>query len=122
MDISKFSETYIMNSIKRRFSDGCINFHTDRNSEEFLENLSLYDENLLQEYLETGNLSTETISRSISERNIFPVFSVQRLSWTALMNSLIFWKNIPVKKYTAVISAQEFLKYQKMNRETVLRI
>ena len=26
MDISKFSETYIMNSIKRRFSDGCINF------------------------------------------------------------------------------------------------
>lgn len=74
MDISKFSETYIMNSIKRRFSDGCINFHTDRNSEEFLENLSLYDENLLQEYLETGNLSTETISRSISERNIFPCF------------------------------------------------
>ena len=45
-----------------------------RNSEEFLENLSLYDENLLQEYLETGNLSTETISRSISERNIFPCF------------------------------------------------
>ena len=28
----------------------------------------------MQEYLETGNLSTETISRSISERNIFPCF------------------------------------------------
>lgn len=112
-----------MNSIKRRFSDGCINFHTDRNSEEFLENLSLYDENLLQEYLETGNLSTETISRSISERNIFPCFFSSALKLgRPLMNSLIFWKNIPVKKHTAVISAQEFLKYQKMNRETVLRI
>lgn len=74
MDISNISESDIMNNIKHRLNENCINFKTDRNSEEFMENLSLYDEDIMQEFLEADNLNTENINRAISERNIFPCY------------------------------------------------
>lgn len=74
MDISQASQSDLMHNIKHKLDDSCINFSTDRSSKEFMENISLYDENLMHEFLETEQLNEKTISNSIYARNIFPCF------------------------------------------------
>ena len=61
----------LMENIKDKLSDSCIDFGGDRN-EEFYESLAMCEEALLDQYLETGEVAEEEIPRLITERKAFP--------------------------------------------------
>ncbi len=70
-DLNGVKRDDVMYSLKKRLGDGCINFyHHDK--DEFEEELSLCDEKLMEEYLENGKLSDDTIKNCIAQRKIFP--------------------------------------------------
>lgn len=125
MDISQASQSDLMHDIKHSLDDSCINFNTDRNSEEFMENLSLYDENLMQEFLETEQLNEKTISNSIFARNIFPCFFGSALKMDGIDDFIqILQKYTLEKKYGNNFGARIFKisEDEQGNRLTHLKI
>ncbi len=60
----------IINDLKSRLSENCMDFSLERNHE-FMENLSMCDEDIMNEFLK-GNVSENTIRNAIKERNVFP--------------------------------------------------
>lgn len=64
----------VMNDLKHRFSDGCIDFGADMSDEKFMESIAVCDETIMNCFLENGTVKTEDIRNAISKRNIFPCF------------------------------------------------
>lgn len=109
MDLSQASQSELMHNIKQNLDDRCINFSTDRSSEEFMENISLYDENLMQEFLETEQLNEKNISNSIYTRNIFPCFFGSALKMDGIDDFInILQKYTLEKKYGNNFGAKIF--------------
>lgn len=52
--------------------EGCVSFDTQK--DELYENLAMYDEEAMEEYLESETLKKETIGRLIAERKVFPCY------------------------------------------------
>lgn len=73
MDQAGTNKEKVLEEIKRMLDDGCIDFG-DTNSEEFFENMAMCDEALLEQYMETGNITIEEIRDMILKRKIFPCF------------------------------------------------
>ena len=71
MDQNGTDRDALMAEMKRRLDESCILFDE---SEEFLENVSVCDENALEEYLEQGRPGDDTIRRMIGERRVFPCY------------------------------------------------
>ncbi|MGN0613774.1 MAG: GTP-binding protein, partial [Porcipelethomonas sp.] len=70
-DLPGVSRENIMYTLKKRFGDGCIDF-SQAGTEEFVQEASLCDEELMNEYLESETVSDETLKKGIIRRNIFP--------------------------------------------------
>lgn len=64
----------VMDELKYRFGDGCVNFSADRTSEDFLDALSMCDENIMNTFLENGSVKTEDVRNAIVQREVFPCF------------------------------------------------
>ena len=73
MDQPGTDKEELMENIKDRLSDNCIDFSGSRD-EEFYESLAMCEEELLEQYLETGEVAEEEIPRLIAERKVFPVY------------------------------------------------
>lgn len=63
----------LMSELLKNFGSGCIDF-TDVDKEEYREQIAVCDEQLLEEYLEGGEITTEKISSLIKQRKVFPCF------------------------------------------------
>ncbi len=63
----------LMANIHDRLSDNCIDF-TAAECDEFYESLAMCEEELLEQYLESGTVAEADIVRLIAERKAFPVF------------------------------------------------
>lgn len=61
-----------MQEIKERLDENCINFCEDR--EKWLENLALCDEEILEQYMEQGDIRGEDIALLVSARKVFPCY------------------------------------------------
>lgn len=68
MDMEAASLEDVLADLKAQLSDRCVLF-SDK------ESMSMEDETAMEEFLETEDLSKETISRLVVERKAFPVFS-----------------------------------------------
>ena len=64
----------VMNELRYRFGDGCIDFGADRTSDEFMDSLAMCDEVIMNGFLENGSIKTADIRNAIAKRNIFPCF------------------------------------------------
>ncbi len=64
----------VMSELKYRFGDGCIDFSAGRKDDDFLDALSMCDENIMNTFLESGNVKTEDIRNAIVQRGVFPCF------------------------------------------------
>lgn len=69
MDLDGADKEYVLNQLKKKLSDNCIDFCCEKNK--LLENTALCSEDLLIKY-ENGSFSDEDISQAIKERKIFP--------------------------------------------------
>lgn len=64
----------LLKELRAKLSGSCIRFGEAEDSEEFLENVAMAEEQVLESYLEYGTIDREEISRLIGERKLFPCY------------------------------------------------
>lgn len=78
MDQEGTDRESILKELKERLSDGCVDFTSldDLGSADdaWLENLAVCDEDMLEEYLETGGAAPSTVIRAVAGRKVFPCY------------------------------------------------
>lgn len=101
MDQVGVDKKRIMMEIKKEFGEGCIDFMMP-NSDDFLEQIAVCDDELLEKYLDTNLISVDNISSLIKERKIFPCYFGSALKMeeidTFLNGILLYMKENPKKK------------------------
>lgn len=71
MDISELERDRLMEELRLRLSDGCLDF-SERESAEFAENAAVCDETIMEQVLETEKVTDEALAMAIKDRKIFP--------------------------------------------------
>ena len=74
MDQEGTDQARLMEELKQRLDDRCVDFHTDRSSAAFLEDIAVCAEEVLEQYVETGTVETEQIRELIRNRQVFPCY------------------------------------------------
>lgn len=78
MDTPAADKTKLLNQLKKRFSDGCIDFtgaHDDNAAlSDVMEDIAMQSETAMELYLESGTIQDETIREMIADRVLFPCF------------------------------------------------
>ena len=78
MDAPAADKTKLLNQLKKRFSDGCIDFtgaHDDNTAlADVMEDIAMQSETAMESYLESGTIPDETIRGMIADRALFPCF------------------------------------------------
>lgn len=69
----------LLRELQERFGSQCIDFmaqtaYSGRDYEQFLENVAVCDELLLEKYLDRGSITEEEIAALIADRKVFPCF------------------------------------------------
>lgn len=82
MDQPGTDRQLLMEELKKRLDGNCIDFSLPR-EEEWQEQIAMAEEELLEQYLEEGNVDERQIPRLIQERKIFPCFfgSALKMTW-----------------------------------------
>lgn len=70
MDLAGTDKPAILAELQKRLSEKCVDMNAPADLRD--EALSLCDERLLDQYLEDGMLSDETVARSVAERKVYP--------------------------------------------------
>lgn len=115
----------LLEEIRRRLSDGCVDFSGQRTEDTFLENVAMCDERVLEHYLEEGEVPDEEIRRLIRERKLFPCFFGSALKMTGveeLMEGLRQYAEVP--EYGEEFGAKVFkiARDEQGNRLTYLKL
>lgn len=87
MDLPNMGKESLLNELKTRFSDNCIDF----TSENLFEQIAMCSDDVLDEYLNTNTISENQICDLIKNRGLFPCFFGSALSANgvdALLDSL----------------------------------
>lgn len=74
MDLGRRNQETLMRELKDTLNDGCCSFNEMFYSKEFQENVALYDEVLLNKYLEGDKIEKEDIPQLVRKRKIFPCY------------------------------------------------
>ncbi len=68
MDQEGTDKEALLADVRKRLSENCIDFTNGQENTDFMENLAVCEESLLEKYLEEGSLSKEEISGLIRKR------------------------------------------------------
>lgn len=75
----------LLSNIKASLHENCVDFtNWQKDEKAFLENLAMCEEESLEQFINTGTLSKETMRRMIAERKTFPVFFGSALKLTGI--------------------------------------
>jgi len=78
MDSDGADKNKALAQLQSIFSKGCISFGSDDSQmnipEESYEEIAMCDDNILEEFLNTGNLSDDAVSQMIKDRQVFPCY------------------------------------------------
>ena len=97
MDQEGADKEALLKELKKRLHENCMDFSKDQDRDEFLENLAMCDEEVLEQFLETGEVKAEDTIRLIRERKVFPCCFGSALKMTGVEE---FWED--VEKYTEI--------------------
>lgn len=78
----------LMEELQSRLSGRCLWFGEEREKTEFLEDLAMCDEEILERYLECGTVSDADCVRLIRERKVFPCYFGSALKLTGVREFL----------------------------------
>lgn len=84
MDQEGTDHDLLLADLKKRLHENCVDFGEGQDAGEFMENLAMCDDVLLEQYLETGELENEKVTRLIAERKVFPCYFGSALKMTGL--------------------------------------
>lgn len=124
MDQNGTDKEAILKELKTRLNDGCIDFGAD-GTEAFYEDIAVCDEMLLQEYMEEGMVSEESITAQIQQRHIFPCYFGSALRLTgveAFLRGFVTYTTEPV--YPSEFGARVFkiVRDEQGNRLTYMKV
>ena len=74
MDQDGADPAEILKELQGRLDEKCIDFTASQPQEEFMENLAMCDETVLETYLEKGEISKEQVRELIARRKVFPCY------------------------------------------------
>ena len=74
MDQGVCDMTQLTELLEKKLSQRCVNFSIDHTSEEWMENVAMTDEAVMEHYLDCGEIDEEALKRIFAERRIFPCF------------------------------------------------
>jgi small GTP-binding protein len=74
MDLQGADQQTLMENLKNRLDENCVAFGGAQSSESFLDELSMCDEALMEQYLETGTLEAAQVAEAIARRTVFPCY------------------------------------------------
>ena len=118
--------------LKKKLDENCILFgdgkeeNRDRESEEdFLESVAMCDEQVLERYLETGNVETEDIAGLIKERKVFPCYFGSALKLTGMegfLDGLARYSRVNVERPDFGAKVFKISRDEQRNRLTHLKV
>ncbi len=73
MDQNGADKYKLIEEIRKQLDEGCIEFGQFK-EDVFYDQLSMCDEILMEDYIETGHIKTEQISRAVKRRKVFPCY------------------------------------------------
>lgn len=73
MDQPGTEQNALLAELQNHFGSGCVDF-TDTQTEVFIEQIAVCDEQLMEEYLEGGDITVEQIQELIAQRKVFPCY------------------------------------------------
>lgn len=78
MDQEGTDRKLILEDLKKRLSDGCVDFNgiseLENAEDSCLENLAMCEEGMLEEYLEKGSIEKNSIVQAVRARKVFPCY------------------------------------------------
>lgn len=74
MDQNGVEKASLFQELKNKLSEDCVDFNISHNTEEFLEEIAVRDERLMESFLEGQEPVREDIQKLIINRQIFPCF------------------------------------------------
>jgi len=74
MDLEGTDRTALMLELKKRLSDGCVDFSPEGDHDVWMENLAMCDEALLENYMNHGTVTQEEAVDLILKRKTFPCY------------------------------------------------
>lgn len=95
MDMPGTDETKLLNSIRTDLSSDAVVFFDNAGNrpEDIYDNIATCNEHLLEEYLENGALSEESIAKAIRKRDLFPCIYGSALKCNGIENLLSVMKD-----------------------------
>ena len=128
MDQEGTDSEKLLSNIKASLHENCVDFtNWQKDEKAFLENLAMCEEESLEQFINTGTLSKETMRRMIAERKTFPVFFGSALKLTGIeefLQALSELLLIPGKKGAPAFGARIFkiTRDEQGNRLTHLKV
>lgn len=95
MDLPDTDEVALLSELKSRLHPSCVDF--THQGEDFLENIALCQESILEKYLECGKVADTDIGELLSSRQIFPCFFGSALKMEEVKNFLRFLQRMTVQ-------------------------
>ncbi|MBS6397796.1 MAG: TetM/TetW/TetO/TetS family tetracycline resistance ribosomal protection protein [Clostridiales bacterium] len=84
MDQNGTDREALLEELRNKLDDRCVDFGGDSTSEEFLENIAMSEEGVLEHYLAHGEVPGKEIVRLIAERKVFPCYFGSALKLTGV--------------------------------------
>ncbi len=122
MDFARKSREELTEELKKELSSGCVDFSLDIDSG---EELATCGDEALEEYINTGKVSEETVKKMVAKREVFPCFFGSGLKLEGIDEFLDgIEKTVIPKSYPDQFSAKVFkISYDDQgNRLTHLKI
>ncbi|KRM94245.1 translation elongation factor (GTPase) [Lentilactobacillus senioris DSM 24302 = JCM 17472] len=74
MDVPGVDRNAVLQDLQTNLADGCVAFDTAELTEATQEEIAMQSEKALDEFMEVGELSEQTVQRLIQNRQVFPVY------------------------------------------------
>ncbi len=122
MDFARHSEEELMEELQKELSGKCVNFSADKYTRD--ESLAMCAEQMLENFLEYGEISDEDAARLILTRKTFPCFFGSGLKLTGVENFLSgLEKFIIPQEYPQTFGAKVYkISRDKNDRLTHLKV
>ena len=124
MDQQGTDREALLKEVSQNLSHGCIDF-SDTNNSSFFENIAMSDEELLDEFINTGSILSDNIKAAISSRKIFPCFFGSALKLTGVKEFLLGMEEYAeCPKYNEIFGAKVYkiARDEQGNRLTYMKI
>ena len=125
MDQSGTDRQLLLEDIRSHLDENCMDFSLMDEGGEIQENLAMCDEQVLEEYLETGRIPEREICRMVRERKVFPCYFGSALKLQGveeLLKGLESWMTPPVYGKEFGAKVYKISRDDQGNRLTHLKI